>query len=347
MEDLLQQLDAPARRALDVALAAAAAINDRHCGTEYLLFGLFSGGVGEMSEIAELFVLDGLRIERAIHKVREPFLLPGLAYDGDPQLSLRAAAALRTTRYDGTGPTGLFEVLYGALEDPRSGASTVLRELGVRPEEVRRLAAYGRRHLTRDEAAQLFEALDRRETSGFQPWWGPREPLHEADFDGQKALELGRSVSAVARASRLAFGADGLAISLQVESLRDWVLPPVLDPPEILTPGFAAKRRIGPELLRFEMVFADGTRVSNMHATERWSRQRPSRAALVPMEHDSRLVRANDRRQADYRVVEARWWVWPLPPAGTIELRVYWPAEVLSGLAAFDARRALAARQAS
>jgi hypothetical protein len=36
--------------------------------------------------------------------------------------------------------------------------------------------------------------------------------------------------------------------------------------------------------------------------------------------------------------VLAQWWIWPLPVPGTIEVRVDWPAEVLSGLAAFDAR---------
>jgi hypothetical protein len=30
--------------------------------------------------------------------------------------------------------------------------------------------------------------------------------------------------------------------------------------------------------------------------------------------------------------------VWPLPAPGTVEVRVDWPAEVLSGIAAFDAR---------
>ena len=173
MDEPYDDLDDAARRALEVALAAAAAIGDQQCGTEYLLYGLFAGARGDMAEIAELFVLDALRVERAIQKVREPFTYTSNDYDGDPQLTPRALASLHTRRHDGSGPTGVFEILFGVLHDPRSGACAVLRELGVRPEEVHRLAAYGRRHLSKDEAAVLLEALDRRDLNRHRPWWGP------------------------------------------------------------------------------------------------------------------------------------------------------------------------------
>ncbi|HEX7096747.1 MAG TPA: Clp protease N-terminal domain-containing protein, partial [Acidimicrobiales bacterium] len=160
MDDVFADLDDAARLALDVALGTAAALGDHLCGTEYILLGIFATARGEMAEVGELFVLDELRIERAIHKIREGHFSG--EYDGDPPLSPRARAAARTRRHDGSGPTGVFELLAGILADDRSGACEVLRELGVRPEEVRRLAAYGTRHLTKEEAAALLELLDRR-----------------------------------------------------------------------------------------------------------------------------------------------------------------------------------------
>ncbi|MEO5839275.1 MAG: Clp protease N-terminal domain-containing protein [Acidimicrobiales bacterium] len=340
MDEPYDDLDDTARRALEVALAAAAAIGDQQCGTEYLLYGLFAGVRGDMAEIAELFVLDALRVERAIQKIREPFTYTSNDYDGDPQLTARALAALHTSRHDGSGPTGVFEILYGVLSDPRSGACAVLRELGVRPEEVHRLAAYGRRHLSKDEAALLLQALDRRDLDRHRPWWGPLPDatLTPCSFGAAASVEVARSVTAVASVADLAANQHGFVITLKVESSRPWVLPPVVDPPEILVPGFAATRRHGPEILRFELVFADGSKVSNMNPIDRWRSERPNGPALVPLSTHWETSRPNDRRGCEHRRVLAQWWIWPLPVPGTVEVRVDWPAEVLSGLAPFDAR---------
>ena len=338
MDELLDGLDDAARVSVEVAMGAAGALGDRQCGTEYLLYGLFATARGELSDIAELFALDSLRIERAVAKLREPFTCDGSAYDGDPSFSTRAVAAMRTLRHDGTGPTGPFELLYGILEDPRSGASAVLRDLGVRPEEVHRLAAYGRRHLSRDEAQALLEVLDRRRSRN-HPWWGPEESERLIPFSpGCSSLEIGRSASAVASIDGIAVGSEGFLLSLAVESLRPWVLPPVVEPPEILVPGASATRRLGPEILRFEVVFADGERVSSLAPGERWRSERPGQPVMVPLSVRTETIRPNDRRNAERRRVVADWWIWPIPAPGTVELRVEWPAEVLSGLASFDGR---------
>jgi hypothetical protein len=340
VDDLFADLDDAARLALDVALGTAAALGDHQCGTEYLLLGLFATARDEMAEVGELFVLDELRIERAIQKTRDGHFC-GAEYDGDPPLSARAIAAARTRRHDGTGPTGTFELLAGALADDDSGACQVLRELCVRPEEVRRLAAYGTRHLTKEEAAVLLELLDRRRTDRHRPWWGPLEPedgalgLHFGDHD---SLEIARSKSAIATLERLAVTPDGFRVSLRVESLRPWVLPPELEPPEILVPGGPPTHRVGPEMLRFEFVFADGETVSNLQPVERWRTTRPTAPVLVPLATLSEHHRENDRRSVERRTIVMDWWVWPLPVEGTIEVRLDWPAEVLNGLVAFDGR---------
>lgn len=339
VDDLFAGLDDAARLALDVALGTAAALGDHECGTEYLLLGLFATARGEMAEVGELFVLDELRIERAIQKTRDGHFC-GAEYDGDPPLSARAIVAARTCRHDGTGPTGAFELLAGALADDDSGACQVLRELGVRPEEVRRLAAYGTRHLTKEEAAVLLEMLDRRRPDLHKPWWGPSEPagMRPIPIGAGERLELARSKSAVATLEGLGVTADGFQVSLRVESLGPWVLPPALEPPEILLPGRPPTHRVGPEMLRFELVFADGESVSNLQPVERWRPTRPTVPVLVPLSTSSEHRRENDRRCVERRVVVMDWWVWPLPVEGTIEVRLDWPAEVLSGLVAFDGR---------
>jgi hypothetical protein len=339
VDDLFADLDDAARLALDVALGTAAALGDQQCGTEYLLLGIFATAKGEMAEVGELFVLDELRIERAIQKIRDGHY-SGAEYDGDPPLSFRARAAARTRRHDGTGPTGVFELLSGALTDDLSGACQVLRDLGVRPEEVRRLAAYGTRHLTKEEAAVLLEMLDRRNTDRHRPWWGPAPDARivPVRLGGGQPLEVARSVSAVATVDALLTSGEGFSLSLRVESLRPWVLPPALEPPEILLPGRPPTHRVGPDMLRFELVFADGDRVSNLQPVERWRTERPTSAQLVPLSTRNEITRNNDRRRVEHRVITTQWWVWPLPAPGTIEVRLEWPAEVLSGLASFDAR---------
>jgi hypothetical protein len=339
VDDVFADLDDAARLALDVALGTAAALGDHLCGTEYLLLGIFATARGEMAEVGELFVLDELRIERAIQSVREGNFC-GAEYDGDPPLSPRARAAARTKRHDGTGPTGVFELLAGALADDTSGACDVLRELGVRPDEVRRLAAYGTRHLTKEEAAVLLEMLDRRRADRHRPWWGPAPETELAPFplDGRQAIEIARSISAVATLDSFHVADAGFSFRLHVESLRPWVLPPALEPPEILIPGSPPSHRVSPDMLRLELVFADGERVDNLTPVERWRAERPSTPILLPLSTHTEITRTNDRRRVEHRVITTDWWVWPLPAPGTIEVRLDWPAEVLSGLTSFDGR---------
>jgi hypothetical protein len=157
-------------------------------------------------------------------------------------------------------------------------------------------------------------------------------------LDGRPSIEIARSVSAVATVDEFQVADGGFSFRLRVESLRPWVLPPALEPPEILIPGSAPAHRVGPDMLRLELVFADGERVDNLTPVERWRAERPGGPILLPLSTHTELTRTNDRRRVEHRVITTDWWVWPLPAPGTIELRLDWPAEVLSGLASFDGR---------
>lgn len=330
-------LDDDARAVLDRALSAAAALGDRECGTAYVLHALFAPPLGELAEVAELFVLDALRIERAIQKLREPF--QSGVYDGDPPLSERVRIACTTKPYSGDGATGVFELLFGILADDDSTAADVLRELGVRPAEVRRLAAYGTRHLSREEAAALLDALDRRKDADRCPWWGPSPDgvLTPVTLDGGR-LELARSASTVASLGAVAVGRTGLKLTLTVESLRPWLLPPAFEPPDFLVAPRSTVQRLAPEFFRFEVVSSDGSRANNLLPVDRWTAEPPAGRVLVALETRTHITTPNDRRAVERRVVEVDWWLWPLPTEGTLELRCVWPAEVLSGLAVLDTR---------
>ncbi len=341
-----RNLDDAAQSALTVALETAGAIGDDQCGTEYLLYGIMATATGDTAELADLFALDALRIERGIHVLRAHRF--SLEHDGvgPTPLTDRANRALRTPRADDAeGSTGVFEILHGLLEDESSGACQVLRELGVRPTEMRRLVAYGTRHMTKEELDELLETLDRR-TADHRPWWGPRpgETLETLNFPDQGgAVQLAASESAVARLPTVAVTPEGFGLTVTIESLRPWLLPPVLQPVEVLVPGQAPELVDGPELFSLELHFSDGTFVSNRSIWPRWTQDRPDRPVLVSVGTRTEIVDMNDRRRSEHRLVTSDWWVWPLPPEGPIELRVSWSAESLFGSASFDGRPMLAA----
>lgn len=333
MDELLQGLDDDARLVVEVALGTAGAFGDVECGTAYLLFGAVATAKGEVAQLAELFALDNIRVERAILAVRERYL-SGATYDGDPQLSRRAVQALRTPRRDGSGPTGVFELLHGAISDPASGANAVLRQLGIRPDEFGRLVGYGTWHLSRQEADALLDALDRRAGRHLE-WWGPAD-----DETGVQLLleplELARSRSAVARIASVEAFDEGIRFRLEVEALTTWLLPPRMQPEEVLVPGHGPRFTSGPEMLRLKVQLGDGRRTTNEVVEDRFVLQRPTGSRLVPLGHRTEVLRRNDRRQFEARVEAADWWLWPMPPPGLFEIRVDWPAEVLHGALTFD-----------
>lgn len=330
-------LDDHARLALDVAKHAALANGDSLCGTEYLLYGLVATARGELTELIELFALNTLRIDRAIERLVEkrPTTLVSFA---DPKLTDRAIAALRTERIDGNGPTGTFELLHGLLVDDGSGACAVLRDLGVQPDEARRLVSYGIRHLSQDEIDDLLTTLDRRTTSHYA-WWGP-DPAGRIDaLRAPGVLPLHVATSDTARVELTAFGSDtfGFGFTLSLRSLRSWVLPPVFAPEEALIPGQGAQYNDGPDFFLIQVTMPDGTVIDNRAVFDRFNANQPSSARLISLGQRYETVKINDRRQPEQHLVTGDWWVWPKPLPGTVQVRVDWPAESVSGVAHFDA----------
>ncbi len=347
MEDVFD-LDEQAQLALDVAQHAALANGDSHCGTEYLLYGLFATGRGSMVELSELFALNALRIDRAIERLVETRKRKGIFSEGAPLLSVRARAALSTPRIDGAGPTGTFELLHGLLADDDSGACEVLRFLGVVPDEARRLVAYGIQHLSKNEVDELIASLDRRST-GTQPWWGPvpGRRLRSIAIDGRPSIPVAESDSALVEVTAIGSDGHGFGFTLTTTSRRSWVLPPLYVPNESLIPGLGARYSDGPDFFSLRLVLPDGRAMHNRHNTDRYTQNPPVDPRLVRLGQRDERTTLNDRRLADQHVVITDWWAWPMPQRGAIELRVAWPAESISGSVSFDAAQLAPAPQQS
>ncbi|MGI9603788.1 MAG: hypothetical protein ACR2QE_18030, partial [Acidimicrobiales bacterium] len=206
-----------------------------------------------------------------------------------------------------------------------------------RPAELRRLISYGTRHLEPEQLDELLDALDRRETE-HRPWWGPipEAPMETMAFGDGEPLEVARSESALVVVRALAVTQQGFGLTLGIESLRPWLLPPVLMPEEVLVPGQSPATGPGPELIQIELVFEDGTRVGNTELWPRWTQDEPTRHVMVAVGSRTEQISLNDRRRGDHHVVTADWWCWPLPPPGAMEIRIVWPAEALEGSARID-----------
>lgn len=332
------QLDAGARLALDVALGTAGAMGDERCGTEYLLFGVVATAQGGVAEMLELFALDTLRVERAVRTIRgdRGDIEPGPV--DDPPLSPRAQVAVHSQSRSGAERRNSFDLLVGMVQDPRSGAATVLRHLGVRIGEVRRLAELGAARLGDDEVKGLIDALDRR-SGGHMPWWGPvaDAPAARVALPNSRPLVVARSESAVVSLDGVVAGAQGFGFTLAVVSCGAWLLPPAWDPPEDLLPGFGSTHRVDPDVVTIDVRYDDGTLISNRRPESRWSAEPPDAGALVKLGTRTVVDDRNDRRAPARRSETSEWWVWPLPPPGLVTVLVEWRAEALRGSVEFVA----------
>lgn len=326
------QLDAGARMALDVALGTAGAMGDERCGTEYLLFGLVATAEAEVAELMELFALDTLRVERAIGTIRSESRIVEDVPLEDPPLSPRAQIAIDGQPLSGGERRTPFDLLVAILHDPRSGAATVLRRLGVKVGEVRRLAELGAAGLARNEVEDLIAALDRR-TDRHLSWWGPTidGPVARVDLPNNRPLVIARSETAVASLDGLVAGPDGFGFTVKLVSCDDWMLPPTWEPAESLLPGFGATHRLDPDVVTIDLRFADGTLLSNRLPEPRFRSDAPIQGTLVRLGTRSLIDDRNDRRVAARRSETCEWWAWPLPPPGDVTLLVEWRSEALRG----------------
>ena len=333
--------------ALDVALGTAAAMGDERCGTEYVLFGVVATASGDMAELCELFALDTRRIERAIQALRGHRFEPRAEGHEDPPLSPRVELALGAESLSGSERRSPFDLLLGCVRDPRAGAATVLRHLGVRIGEIRRLAELGAAQLDRDEIERLIAALDRRRDV-HSAWWGPAADATVARIGSarERPRLIARSDTTEVTLDTMVVGPHGFGLSITMVSLRAWVLPPTWEPIELLTPGVGAEHRMAPEVVTLSLAYPDGTRLSNLDGGSRFRSDLPSPGTLVRLGTRRVVEDRNDRRRAVRHTETTEWWAWPLPLGGEIELAVHWPAEAVDGRLGLDGD-AIAARAAA
>ena len=332
-------LEAEARLALDVAFGTAEAMGDEHCGTEHLLFGLVATATDEFAELAELFALDIMRVERALVTMRAHHCRPGDDDQVDAKLTTRAEIALCSRPMAGDGGLGGFDLLLALLSDPRSGAATVLRSLGVRIGEIRRLAELGAARLDRVEIESLIAALDRRDDT-HRPWWGPANdgPVARIDLGESSRQLLARSETAVVTLDAVVAGPEGFGITITISSCDDWLLPPRWEPDEELVPGVGAQHRGAPDGGAIDLRSgADDQMATNRAPGMRWRPDEPSSGSLVLLGNRTVVDERNDRRRPARRSETSEWWVWPLPADGPLELHLDWPAEAVSGTIELDA----------
>ena len=327
------KLDAEARLALDVASGTAGVMGDEQCGTEYLLFGVIATARDDLAEMAELFALNTLRLERGLKLLRSHRCVEDRDTSDDPPLSTRAEIALHSQPLSGDERLSAFDLLVAILADPRSGAATVLRNLGVRIGEIRRLAELGAARLERHEVEDLIAALDRRDEP-HNPWWGPAgdAPVARVTLPNSRPMLVARSETAVATLDGLVTGPDGFGLTITITSCDDWLLPPRWEPEETLLPGVGAVHRAAPDVVTIDLRYADDLTVSNRIPSARWRSDPPAAGTLVRLGTRSVVDDRNDRRIAARRAETTEWWAWPLPTHGTFSLAVDWPAEALGGV---------------
>lgn len=331
-------LEPDARLALDVAFGMAGTSGDEHCGTEHVLFGIVATAVDGVAELTELFALDHLRVERGVKTLRAHHCHPDHIGDDDPPLSTRAELVLHAQpAVPGAGLTA-FDLLAGVMHDPRSGAATVLRSLGVQLAAIRRLARLGAAQLDRDEVESLIAALDRR-TTDHLPWWGPEGQggLTSVPLGRSGRRLLARSDTAVATLDAVNAGANGFGLTITITSCDDWVLPPRWEPPEALVPGRGAVFRASPDVVAIDLRDGTDVVISNREPRPRWRADEPDPGLLVKLGARTVIDERNDRRTPARRAETSEWWVWPLPQADRVELWFDWPAEALQGVVALDA----------
>ncbi|MEM9468331.1 MAG: Clp protease N-terminal domain-containing protein [Actinomycetota bacterium] len=343
-------LEPDARLALDVALGTAGASGDEQCGTEHLLFGIVATSSGDVADLGELFALDTMRVERALRSLRLHHCHPDNISDDDPPLSPRAQLALSSNPLSTTDGLTSFDLLVAVIHDPRSGAATVLRSLGVRLGEIRRLARLGAAKLDHDEVAGLIAALDRR-TRAHLPWWGPNQgegSLARVPLGPSARRLVARSNTAVATLDGVVAGPNGFGLTVTITSCDDWVLPPQWEPTEELIPGVGAVHRASPDVVTIDLRDGAELVVSNREPRPRWRADRPDSGSMVRLGTRTVVDDHNDRRSPARRAETSEWWVWPLPQSDRLELWFEWPAEALQGVVDLDAseisRRAAALR---
>ena len=129
-----------ARLVVEYARREASGMGAPGVGSEHLLLGILRNGDPLAADaLFELGVtLDEARAAAANRLVRETTSEPG---SGAPETPTSIRPVIRTAlleaRRQGADAVGVDHLLLGALEDDRTGAACILRDLGVSPQAVR------------------------------------------------------------------------------------------------------------------------------------------------------------------------------------------------------------------
>lgn len=157
-----------------------------------------------------------------------------------------------------------------------------------------------------------------------EPWWSA--PRNELGAPVPLRLVLGRTDQvAIAVVGVTAFS-TGVTLTLAIRS-RSLRGDENLDPePAVFPFGHPAMRRqlageLPPELLRFGVQFADGSKATTVDGGRWGPGVAPGKSAPAgPILSSSGGGGGEGEWDADY-------WLWPLPPPGTLTFAVEWPSK--------------------
>ena len=157
-----------------------------------------------------------------------------------------------------------------------------------------------------------------------EPWWSA--PSNELGAPVPLRVVLARTDQVAVAVVGVTAYTTGVSLTLALRrrsSRREEDFYPRMD----LFDPLALRRRpsdeLPPELLRFGVQFADGRRATTLGGGTPWA---VGRGAAVEEEPSGPILSSSGGGGND-REWTADYWLWPLPPPGTLTFAIEWPSE--------------------